>query len=133
MKKKILIVLLFCIISPICFAKAQYYKTKNGYTGYAEMHYQGKVGEWTVAQINNNLFTISNAFGFMPYKRDKLSNAEWELFWAAYYDQYDVKKNEIYNITIKLSGDMQVLHMTFYYDGEYIQWLGFIDYSQFPV
>ena len=132
MKKKFIIVLLFLFISAFCFSKPKYYKTKDGNTGYAEMYYQGMNGEWTIGQINNNLFTISNAFGFMPCKKDKLSNAQWDLFWAAYYDQYTVKKNEIYNIDIKLSGDYSVLHMTFCYDGNYVNWFAFIDYQQWP-
>lgn len=134
MKRKKIIFFAFMLftITSFCFSAPKYYRSKDGYNGYAEMHYQGMNGEWTIQGINNNLFIISNAFGYFPNRKDKLSNAQWALFWAAYDDQYDVKKNEIYNIKIKVSGDSSVLIMTFYDDGKYINWYAFSDYSVFP-
>ena len=84
------------------------------------MHYE---------DIDADLFRISNIFGCLPREVEKLSKAQWALFWAAYEDLYDVKKNEIYSIIINVSGDNEVLKMTFYDDGKFIRWYAFVDYS----
>lgn len=131
-KKEIFFVLVFFSIVN-CFAKPKYYRTKNGYSGYVAMYYQCmKSREWTIEKINTNLFILSNACGYLPSEVEKLSKAQWALFWAAYEDQYDVKKNEIYNIVIKVSGESQVLKMTFYDDGKSIWWRAFSDFCRFP-
>lgn len=128
MKKKLIILLCLIVGVNFCFAKPKFYKTKNGNSGYAEMHYQGTINSYSIREINSNLFTISNALGCLPYVTDKLSNAQWDLFDAAYDDQYDIKKNEIYNISLKITGDARVLNMTFYFDGENINYFAFYDY-----
>lgn len=75
MKKKIILMGLVCLVSSLCFAESKFYRTRDGYSGYAEMHYQGTTSEWSIEKINQNLFIISNAFGYFPVKRNKLSNA----------------------------------------------------------
>lgn len=132
MNKKKTFILLIYLFPILCFAEPKFYKTKNGYSGYAKMYYQGTTAEWNPEEINQNVFICSNAFGYLPVKKNKLSNAQWAIFWAAFYDQYDVQKNEIYNMTIKVSGDSTVLHITFYDDGDNIVYWAFVDLSIFP-
>ena len=66
-KKIVFFAFMLFIITSFCFATPKYYRSKDGYTGYAEMYYQGMNGKKTIQGINNNLFRFSNAFGYSPY------------------------------------------------------------------
>lgn len=127
MKKKIILcfAFTFCISLASVFGR-RYEDKKNGYSGLAMATYLGTIKEiddWgTITLLRNN----HEMDGHRTRDCEKLSKAESFLMWSA-LEEYNFKKNEVYNILIFEGYDYLVLTVTIT-GKDTLEWYGFYYY-----